>query len=119
MIEHVKNQPFENSQMRRICDCMAVLVALYFRRLERQWLNRRTTASFGCQSPLYSCSLAPNGTLMNSCSMHDAIQVALPLGSKLDSASLAYGAALLAESGECLEGQEPIICLVRINRLQS
>lgn len=31
-------------------------------------------------------------------------QVGLPLGSKLDSASLAYGAALLAEGGQCVEG---------------
>lgn len=36
-------------------------------------------------------------------------QVALPLGSKLDSSSLAYGAALLAEAGTCLEGNNETV----------
>lgn len=36
-------------------------------------------------------------------------QVALPLGSKLDSSSLAYGAALLAEAGTCLEGDNDTV----------
>ncbi|CAM9371412.1 unnamed protein product [Laminaria digitata] len=34
------------------------------------------------------------------------VEVGLPLGSKLDSASLAYGAALLAETGQCLQATQ-------------
>lgn len=45
--------------------------------------------------------------------VHDgAAQVGLPLGSRLDSASLAYGAALLAEEGGSTEGQSRLEALV-------